>query len=44
MNTPVSSFLIGSFIFSGNNDMHKSFDEFEFWPNSTTINKKVSCP
>ena len=24
------------FIFAGNEDMHKSLDEFEIWPNATT--------
>ena len=41
-------FLIGSFSYlpvtmTGNNDMHKSLDEFEIWPNST-LDYGVSCP
>ena len=32
MNTSAPSFLIEfSFILAGNEDMHKSLDEFEFW-------------
>ena len=31
------------FIHSGNDDIHESLDEFEFWPDSTT-DYRVSCP
>ena len=31
------------FILAGNDDMHKSLDEFEMWPVSTTY-YGVSCP
>ena len=43
MNTAVSSFFNWIFlILSGNKDMHKSFDEFVPWPDSTT-EYGVSC-
>ena len=37
-------FLIKTFlVLAGNDDMHESLDEFEFWLNST-VDYGVSCP
>ena len=30
-------------IFAGNEDIHKSLEEFKFWPDTTT-NSRVICP
>ena len=38
-----SGLTISTFILVGNQDMHKSLDEFEFWSDPTT-DKGVSCP
>ena len=38
-----SGLTITTFILVGNQDMHKSLDEFEFWSDPTT-DEGVSCP